>query len=404
MAERPPVADWATDFDPLDPDWVADPYKLWREMRERCPVAHTERFMGVYFASRYADVRDIAYDSEHFSSRRLFVREHSMEPIPAPPITSDPPDHRADRMVLLPAFTPNAVKRLEPHTRTICRDLVARLAGRCEGGRGECDGAEDYAQEIPTRVTARLLGISEEGGARFRRWIRDFFEKGITDSATAERVVGELIEFFDAEIARRKRDPGDDLCTYLLNVRRDGERLSDAHINGTLRLMLFAGIDTTWSAIGTCLWHLASHDEDRRRLAADPDLIPNAVEEMLRAYSPVTMAREIVKETEIGGVRFAPGEMALLSFPAANRDPAMFPDPDRIDITRGENRHAAFGLGIHRCIGAHLARLDMIVALEEWLKAFPEFGLAPGELVEWSAGTVRGPRRLRLVLGSRGGR
>jgi cytochrome P450 len=394
MSTRPPVADWTSDFDHLDGEWLEDPYSIWREMRQKCPIAHTNRFMGVYFPLNYEDVRSVAYDTEHFSSRRVIVREESQPPVPAPPITSDPPAHRAARMVLLPAFSPEAVAQLEPRTRALCRGLIERLAGQ-----SECDGAVDYAQEIPTRLTARMLGISEEGGDQFRAWINDFFQLGITDPATAERVVGELIAFFAAEIAKRRAIPGDNLVTYLLNARIDGQKLSDDHINGTLRLLLFAGIDTTWSAIGACLWHLATHPDDRRRLAAEPQLIPTAVEEFLRAYAPVTMAREIVKETEINGCRFKEGEMVMLPFPAANRDPAVFAEPDRVIIDRSENRHAAFGLGIHRCIGSHLARMEIRVALEEWLGRFPEFALAPGKPVTWSAGTVRGPRHLPLTLG-----
>ena len=137
--------------------------------------------------------------------------------------------------------------------------------------------------------------------------------------------------------------------------------------------MMIAGIDTTWSAIGSSLWHLATHDEDRRRLVADPGLMDTAVEEFLRAYAPVTMAREVVKDVEIGGCPMKPGQMVLLSFPAANRDPAMFPDADKVLIDRKENRHAAFGLGIHRCIGSNLARMELRVALEEWLRRIPEF-------------------------------
>jgi cytochrome P450 len=165
-----------------------------------------------------------------------------------------------------------------------------------------------------------------------------------------------------------------------------------------LRLLLIAGIDTTWSAIGSCLWHLATHDDDRRRLVAEPGLLPTAVEEFLRAYAPVTMAREIAKETRIDGTVFKPGEMVLLSFPAANRDPAMFPDPDRVVIDRGANRHAAFGLGIHRCIGSNLARMEIRTALEEWLARIPEFRLAPDAVVTWSEGAVRGPRRVPVLL------
>ena len=144
-----------------------------------------------------------------------------------------------------------------------------------------------------------------------------------------------------------------------------------------MRLILIAGIDTTWSAIGSCFWHLAQHPQDRQRLAAEPALIPTAVEEFLRAYAPVTMAREVIKETTINGCPMKPGQMVLLSFPAANRDPAVFPDADRVVIDRKENRHAAFGLGIHRCIGSNLARMEITVALQEWLKRIPEFRLDP---------------------------
>ena len=168
----------------------------------------------------------------------------------------------------------------------------------------------------------------------------------------------------------------------------------------TLRLLLVAGIDTTWSAIGVLL--LASGAAPGRPQAArraSRTLIPTAVEEFLRAYAPVTMAREVVKETTINGCPFKAGEMVLLSFPAANRDPAMFPDADRVVIDRKENRHAAFGLGIHRCIGSNLARMEITVALQEWLPRIPEFRLAPAAKVTWSEGTVRGPRRLPLLFG-----
>ena len=173
------------------------------------------------------------------------------------------------------------------------------------------------------------------------------------------------------------------------------------HVLGSLRLLLIAGIDTTWSAIGSSLWHLAKTPADRERLVAEPELMPTAIEEFLRAYSPVTMAREVMKETTISGCPVKPGNMVLLSFPAANRDPAMFPDADKVVIDRKENRHAAFGLGIHRCVGSNLARMEMTVAIEEWLKRIPDFRLDPAGTVTWSEGTVRGPRQLPVLFGKR---
>ncbi len=395
MSKRPPVSDWATDFDHRDPRWVEDPFPIWDDLRQRCPVAHSARFEdGAYFASRYDDVREIAYDSEHFSSRRVIVRERKVPTQPAPPITSDPPEHTPARKVLLPPFTPQAIAKIEPHTRAICRELLDAI-----GAAGPCDAAVDYAQHIPVRVIAHMLGVPEDDGDRFREWIHLVLEVGISDESVIMPALQEMSAYFGAQIERRRGGTGDDLISYLMKARIDGQPLSPPHIIGSLRLLLIAGIDTTWSAIGASLWHLAMHAEDRRRLAADESLLPTAIEEFLRAYAPVTMAREVVKETRVGGCTFSEKGQVLLSFPAANRDPRVFPDADRVRIDRAENRHAAFGLGRHRCLGSNLARMEMTVAIREWLARFPEFRLPDGAQVKWSEGTVRGPRRLPVLIG-----
>jgi len=389
MSERPPVKDWGTDFDHLNPSWVNDPFPIWEEMRKTCPIAHTDRFMGVYFPSRYEDVRAVAYDTEHFSSRRIIVRETPPPRIPAPPITSDPPEHRPARMVLLPPFTPDAMKKLEPRARALANELIDKFIAR-----GTADAAVEYAQEIPVRLIAHMLGLPESDGDLYRKWIKMVLEDGITNVAIAVQAAGEMQQYFGAYVQERLKKPSDDLISYLGSVEFKGEKLTPENVIGSLRLLLIAGIDTTWSAIGSCIWHLARTPNDRRRLAKDPSLMPTAIEELLRAYAPVTMAREVVKETAINGCTFKPGEMVLLSFPAACRDPEMFPDADKVIIDRKENRHAAFGLGIHRCVGSNLARMEMTVAVEELLKRIPEFSL-DGE-VTWSEGTVRGPRRLPI--------
>ncbi len=393
------VFDWTTDFDYLDPQWIENPYPIWDDLRAKCPIAHSERYMGTYLPTRYDDIRAIALDTEHFSSRRTILREGRPPVTQAPPLTSDPPEHKEQRRILLPKFTVEAVNCLEPRTRSICRELIERIAGQ-----SGCDGAADYAQEISTRVTAYMLGISEEAGAIFRNWIYDFFEIGIEDQQATMRVISEMRAFFMEEIRKRRADSihGQDLVTFLLNVGLGGKPLSDEHICGTLRLLLIAGIDTTWSAIGSCLWHLANHPNDRARLVAEPELIPTAVDEFLRAYAPATLAREIVKETRIGDCPFKEGEMVLMAFPAANRDPEKFANADRVVLDRKPNPHVAFGVGIHRCLGENLARMEMKVALEEWLARFPEFEMAQNAEVQWSRGPVRGPRQLNLVFGNTG--
>lgn len=392
MSQRPPVKDWATDFDHLDARWINDPYPIWDEMRQTCPVAHTDRFMGVYFPTRYEDVRAIAYDTENFSSRRVVVRETPPPRVPAPPITSDPPKHRPARMVLLPPFTPDAMKKLEPRARALCNELIDKFIAR-----GGCDAAAEYAQEIPVRLIAHMLGLPEDDGDLYRKWIRQILEEGITDNSALMQGVGEMTHYFMGHVHERQTNPADDLISYLIGAKFNGESMDEEYAVGALRLLLIAGIDTTWSAIGSCIWHLAKTPQDRRRLVAEPSLMPTAIEEFLRAYAPVTMAREVLNDTEINGCPFKAGQMVMLSFPAANRDPGMFADADKVIIDRKENRHAAFGLGIHRCIGSNLARLEMTAAVEQLLKRVPEFSLA-GE-VTWSEGTVRGPRRLPIKFG-----
>src|SRR5258708_8350503 len=269
MNERAPVTDWARDFDHLDPRWAQDRHWIWRALRQTCPVAHTDRCDGVYFPSRYEDVRAVAYDTEHFSSRRVSIREGKPVLPPSPPVTADPPAHRDDRKILIAPFTPQSVAKLEPKTRAICRELLERLSDR-----KECDAAVDYAQEIPSSVTAYLLGTSEHEGPRFRKWARDFLEQGAADPAVTHRVLAEVDTFFAKEISTRKAAPGDDLISYLLEAKANGKALSDEHIRATTRLLFFAGIDTTCRMIDARLRHLATPPNDRNPPVPTPHLLP----------------------------------------------------------------------------------------------------------------------------------
>ncbi len=387
-ATRLPSRDWATDFDHLDARWSNDPYPIWTRLRETCPVAHTERFEGCYFPTTHAAVRAVAYDTEHFSSRRIIVRDKRIEVSAAPPITADPPEHRAWKRAVLPPFTPDEVAKLEPATRATCEALIDGFPP--EG----CDVATFYTRHIPVRVVAHLFGLPEQDGDLFRRWIHVLLEAGIVDSSLVPPVLLEMADYFAAAIAERQARPTDDLITRLMHTQIDGRPAEAGDVTGMLRLLLVAGIDTTWSAIGSALWHLAGHPDDAARLRAEPALLPTAIEELLRAYAPVTMAREVVRDTEVQGCPMKAGNMVLLSFPAANRDPAMFPEPDRVILDRAENRHAAFGLGIHRCVGSNLARMELTVAVEAFLRRVPSFRLDGP--VQWAVGTVRGPRALPM--------
>jgi cytochrome P450 len=397
-----PVEDWATDIDHADPAYNPRAPEIWAELRERgCPVAHTDRYHGMWVPVTAELVREVAYDSDHFTSRAVVVSTSTIQaesPIGgAPPITSDPPFHALARRLLLPPFAPKRIEPWEDDVRALCRQRLDEL-GDIEPGATVVDAATQYAAHIPVSVIARMLGFPPEDDELFREFVHDVLEGVNRDPEEREHGFERLDAYLDAQIATHRAEPRDDLTSYLLEVELGGEKLSEGHVRGSMVLLLLAGIDTTWSAIGSALWHLASHPADRRRLVAEPELMPTAIEELLRAYAPVTMARMVREDHDFHGCPMKQDEWVLLPFPAANRDPALFDRADEVVIDRLENRHAAFGLGIHRCLGSNLARLELRVAVEEFLARFPEFELADPDAVRWSVGQIRGPRQLPIRI------
>jgi cytochrome P450 len=397
---HPPVGDFAADFDHTDPAWVADPYPIWDDLRQRCPVAHSDRYGGAWLPVTHDLVSEVAYDHEHFTSRSVVVSERRPGPddLPAPiglspPITSDPPFHAIARRMLLPAFTPTPTAALEPFTRELCRELL-----KATHGRTSFDAAVEYAQHIPVRVIVRFLGFRQEDADMFRSIIRLVLEEVDLPADERDKRFADVDAFMDAQIEDHIAHPRDDLTSFLLEAEIDGHKLPVELVRGTMILLMIAGIDTTWSAIGASLWHLARHPGDRRRLATEPGLMDTAIEELLRAYAPVTMARLVATDFDFHGHAFKEGDWLLLPFPAANRDPAVFENPGQVQLDRARNRHAAFGLGRHRCLGSNLARMELRVALEEWLARYPDFELSDPAAVTWSAGQVRGPRTLPVTI------
>ena len=396
-----PVHDWATDYDIFDPGYISDPFGIWDELRASCPMAHTDRWGGSWLPTRYADVYDIAHDVEKFPSGNGI----SVVPIIAPdtgadqgaqqapvltagvpPISADGELHSWTRRLILPTMSPARVAEYEIYTRALCRRLVDDILTRGEG-----DAAAEYAQQIPVRVIGHILGVPEDMSGTFTEWVRDILEFA-NDPVRRRRGVMGMIGFVQQAIAERRAEPKDDFITELMQSEHDGEPISDPVVMGMCALLLIAGIDTTWSSIGSTMWHLATHPEDRRRLVAEPELMPTAIEEFLRAYAPVTMARRLVEDTEYKGCPIKAGERVLMNFPAANRDPEVFPDADTVVLDRQQNRHLAFGAGIHRCAGSNLARMELRVAVEEWLARIPEFEVRDAAGVTWAGGQVRGPR------------
>ena len=397
-----PVDDFATDFDHADPAYNVNAPGVWKQLRENgCPVAHSDRYGGMWVPITHDVVNEVAYDTENFTSRSVVVsvgRPGDLSlPAPiggAPPITSDPPFHNMARRLLLPAFAPKKIEPWEPEIRLLCQKLLDEI-GDVTPGETVIDAAVQYAQNIPVNVIGRMLGFPAADEELFRKFVHDALER-ITEEPGTFAGIDDLGVYIFAQIQDHRANPRDDLTSFLLNVEIEGQPVTDEIAGGMIILLLIAGIDTTWSAIGSSLWHLAQHPEDHQRLLDDPEVMTFALEEFLRAYAPVTMARMVAQDNDFHGCPMKKDDWVLLPFPAANRDPLQFEDPDTFIVDRQENRHAAFGLGIHRCLGSNLARLELKVAIEEFIKRFPSFELAGG--ARWSVGQIRGPRELPIRI------
>jgi len=403
QASRPPVTDWATDYDIFDQTYITDPYGIWDELRKSCPIAHTERWGGSWLPTSYADVTEIARDIANFPSGNGI----SVVPPPegtgpgaggpilssgVPPISADPPLHTWTRRLILPTMSPQRVDEYEIFTRTLCRQLVDGFLERSQG-----DAAAEYAQQIPVRVIGHILGVPDSMAPTFTEWVRDVLEFA-HDAERRMRGITGIITYLQGALDERIATPTDDFISELLASEHEGQPIERPVVMGMCALLLIAGIDTTWSSIGSAMWHLATHPDDRRRLVNEPELMPTAIEELLRAYAPVTMARRLSHDVEFNGCPMKAGDRILMNFPAANRDPEAFPDADKVILDRQINRHVAFGAGIHRCAGSNLARMELRVAIEEWLSRIPEFDLDPSGEVTWAGGQVRGPRAVPVTF------
>lgn len=399
MEPRTLPTDWATHFDMLDPGYLDDPYSMWAAMREHCPVARSDLYGGAVMPVRHADISRIAHDTETFSSRALEATGVIPAPgreLKIPPISSDPPLHNVQRRLLLPLFSRARIAELEEMTREKAVELLASLAGR-----SRIDAADEYARHLPVAVIAHMLGVPEDDHPRFEHWVVMLLKEGPTDQAVRVQAIREISAYFVDLLATQRTHGGEGIVAHMLEAGEEVSGLGDDDLVGMCLLLLVAGIDTTWSAIGSSLWHLATHPEDRRRLAENPGLLDTTVEEFLRAYAPITIGRITTTETEIAGCPVGAGERVLLPWAAANRDPEEFDRADEVVIDRRRNRHLAFGLGIHRCLGSNLARMEMHVALQEFLRVFPDFALDPDHTVSWTGANVRGPKALHLRLPTR---
>lgn len=379
----------------LTPPFLANPYPFYHQLRAEAPVYWSERLQA-WILTRYTEVMTALHDPRLNSGERITailsqlpetVRVE-MQPL-AEHMTqwvafTDPPDHTRLRTLVGKAFTPRTIEKLRPQVQVLVDELLDVVQEA-----GHMDVIRDFAFPLPATVIAQMLGIPREDHDRFRQWSNDiayFISAGginIEVARKAQQSVLELADYFQGIVAQRRHRPQDDLISALVAVEEQGDKLSETELFSMFVQLFFAGHETTMGLIGNGLLALLRHPDQRHKLQDQPSLIASAVEEFLRYDTSIQrQARVASEDIEIDGHLIRKGQYILLFIAAANRDPAQFPEPDRLDITRQENRHLSFGYGIHFCIGAPLARLEAQIALDTLLRRMPKLQLA-GETLAW---------------------
>jgi cytochrome P450 len=349
-------------------DTIFDDYEV---MQRDCPVSWSDRYGGFWTITSYADVCAAEHDWDTFSVSPSMILPSFGTDRPLIPLDIDPPALTRFRQILLPFFTPQRMDMLLPRTREIARQLLDDLA------YGEVVDASPYARLLPAMVFGEYCGFPMADAGQFDRWVDDIVFARTDDESIARSAADDVYDYFRSLIALRRSEPGSDVISALLEADHAGGPLDDDEMLDICYLLFVAGLETTAGAIRVALWHLAQHPDELALLAADPSLIPAATEEFLRALSPVqAMARTLRLDTRIGDVDMRAGERVVLAFGAANRDPDVFECPYDVRIDRSPNPHVAFGIGAHRCLGSNLARREVNVALEEFIRRFPRFELA----------------------------
>lgn len=396
-------------FDPSLPEVRTNPYPLYQRLREEDPV-HWSDALDAWVLTRYDDVsavlKDLRFSAERRRARNRFIQqaptsaqEYGAAEAANTMLTSDPPEHTRLRLLVSKAFLPRNVEPLRPHVQRIADELLDDLP---EPGR--LDILLDFAYPLPVIVIAELMGLPTEDRAQFKRWSDDIVATlGATTTAPelAERAAhsgSEAIAYFREIIAARRRQPKDDLVTVLVKAADEDRALTEPQLLATCVTMLIAGNETTRNLIANGMLALLHHPSELERLWNDPTLVETAVEELLRYAGPVQCTTRVAtEEIEIGGKRIEQGQLVYTMLAAANRDPAHFPDPERLDVGRKDNHHIAFGYGVHACLGQPLARLEAQVAFSTLAKRIRGPALATNHL-EWGPSFIlRGLKSLPIT-------
>jgi len=385
------------DYDCHDPALAADVYSRLDEIREQCPVAYSTAHGGYWIISRYDDVHDIARNFDAFSNYPVGI-PHFERPGKYIPLETDPPEHTEWRQLLGPLFNPNRMNALEAKIREMATTLIDRFVDQ-----DTVEFISAFAHPLPSFLFLELMGWPATDEPQISEWT-DHVLTGKPGAGEEENhlirmtAAMEVIRYFVELIEARKVDPVDDFATFLTKAQFQGRPLENEEMINTLFILMLGGLHTVRGTLGFSMQEMARRPEIRSRLIDDPSLIPGAVEEFLRFEAPVSTGRTVIKPFKFREVEFQPGDRILLSNPAACRDPREFSTPDQVVVDRDVNRHLAFSAGPHRCIGSHLARIELKVALEEVLRRIPGFDLDPAHPPKLHHGQVRGFESLHLTL------
>ncbi len=357
-------------WQPYDKEFRKDPFSTYKQFREQCPVGWVSAHDGFWAISRYEDIFDIARDPETFCSGQGIAIPPLEYDGRALPMEADAPEHADLRQILASELTPKAVQEREPMLRQAARSLLAEISEL-----GDTDICERFAKLLPTKVICQLLDI--HGDEAKLQELQEWTEEIVYDrsgTGSARRASDNIVDFFQELIPHRRAKLGNDFISRLLTAEVGGRPLSDQDVMDFCWFLLIAGLDNTAFTIRNVLLQIGNSDELRQQLVEDPSRIPDAIEEVLRLYSPVWgIARTATRDAEVNGQPIAAGERVLMLFASADRDAEEFPNPDEFVLGRVPNRHLAFGIGKHRCLGSHLARLEIRVAIEEVLEHLPDY-------------------------------
>lgn len=379
----------------FSPEFAACPQPVYRRMREQCPVAHSVITQAPVIG-RHDDVVWALRHPEIFSSEMSFEMALGTER-PMIPQQIDPPQQTEFRRILDPLFSRKRMLAIESDVRASASALIDRFVDV-----GECDLGDAFAIPLPCNAFLSLMGLPGEDLDLFLE-LKDGIirpqEKVEPENSQDYRVASgkQIYAYFENVIDERSANPSEDLMGYLVTAEIDGRKLTRNEILDICFLLLIAGLDTVTATIGCNIAYLAQNPDQRRRIVEDPTKIPGAVEELLRWETPVTGVPRLVKEdVTLSGVKIKKGELAFLLVGASNTDESAFKEPETVDFDRERNIHVAFGAGPHRCLGSHLARMELRVAMEEWHRRIPDYEIKPGETPRYSAG-IREVRYLPLV-------